>query len=43
MTYKEDVIRATNPDTVDFLNARIEALERRVEFLEAKIEVNTNN
>ena len=43
MTYKEDVIRATNPDTVDFLYARIKALELRVEFLEAKIEVNTNN
>lgn len=43
MTYKEDVIRATNPDTVDFLNARIKALELRVEFLEAKIEVNNNH
>tara|TARA_R110000764_G_scaffold233635_1_gene326954 strand:+ start:577 stop:708 length:132 start_codon:yes stop_codon:yes gene_type:complete len=43
MTYKEDVKRASNPDTVDFLNARIKALESRVEFLEAKIEVNNNH
>ena len=43
MTYKEDVKRATSSDTVDFLNARIKALEKRVEFLEAKIEVNNNH
>lgn len=39
MTYKEDVKRATSPDTIDFLNARVDALQRRVEFLEAMLEV----
>ncbi|MEJ6791984.1 MAG: hypothetical protein QNK89_04425 [Lacinutrix sp.] len=39
MTYKEDVKRATSPDTVDYLNARVDALEKRIEFLEAQIEV----
>lgn len=39
MTYKEDVKRATSPDTIDFLNARVDALQRRVEFLEAQLEV----
>lgn len=43
MTYKEDVIRAISIDTIDFLNARIKALESRVEFLEAELEINNNN
>ena len=43
MTYKEDVVRASSVDTIDFLNARIQALESRVEYLEAKIQVNNNN
>jgi len=41
MTYTEDVKRATNPQIIDFLNARIEALEKRVEFLEAQLDVVT--
>jgi len=40
MTYSEDVNRAVSTDTIDFLNARIEALEKRVEFLEAQNEIN---
>jgi len=40
MTHTEDVRRVSSPSQVDFLNARIEALEKRVEFLEALIEVN---
>lgn len=43
MTYSEDVKRATSTETVDFLNARIEALEKRVEFLEAQNEINNLN
>ena len=46
MTHYEDVKRATTPTTIDYLNARIEALESRVEYLEAIIEVeylNNNN
>ncbi len=39
MTHYEDVKRAATPSTVDYLNARIEALEKRVEYLEAIIEV----
>jgi len=39
MTYKEDVKRATSLDTIDYLNARVDALQRRVEFLEAQLEV----
>jgi chaperonin cofactor prefoldin len=42
MTYSEDVKRASSTDTVDYLNARIEALEKRVEFLEAQIEIKNN-
>ena len=34
MTYSEDVKRASSNETVDFLNARIEALQKRVKFLE---------
>ncbi len=40
MTHIEDVKRASSPDTIDYLNARINALERRVEFLEAQNEIN---
>ena len=54
MTYSEDVKRIssywdnlndtfTNPDTVDYLNARIEVLEKRIEFLEAQNEINNKN
>lgn len=39
MTHYEDVKRAATPTTVDYLNARIEALESRVEYLEAILEV----
>ena len=39
MTHSEDVRRAATPTTIDYLNARIEALESRVEYLEAIIEV----
>jgi len=49
MTYSEDVKRTATPDTIDYLNARVEALERevvilaqRVEFLEAQIEIKNN-
>lgn len=39
MTHYEDVKRAATPTTVDYLNARIKALEDRVQFLEAILEV----
>jgi hypothetical protein len=39
MTHTEDVKRAANNDTIDYLNARIKALENRVEFLEASLEI----
>jgi len=42
MTYIEDVKRAPSTDTIDYLNARIDALEKRVEFLEAQIEIKNN-
>lgn len=42
MTYSEDVKRSSIPDTIDYLNARVEALEKRVEFLEAQIEIKNN-
>jgi len=42
MTYIEDVKRASSTDTIDYLNARIKALEKRVEFLEAQIEIKNN-
>mgnify|MGYP000701530461 FL=1 len=42
MTYSEDVKRASSTDTIDYLNARIKALEKRVEFLEAQIEIKNN-
>lgn len=43
MTYLEDVNRAASIDTIDFLNARIKALEKRIEFLEAQNEINNKN
>ena len=39
MTYSEDVKRTSSPDTVDYLNARIDALQKRVEFLENFINI----
>ena len=39
MTYSEDVNRIASNDTIDFLNMRIIALENRIEFLEAQIEI----
>jgi hypothetical protein len=39
MTHYEDVKRAATPTTIDYLNARIEALESRVQYLEAILEV----
>tara|TARA_R110000737_G_scaffold118089_2_gene150672 strand:- start:24 stop:155 length:132 start_codon:yes stop_codon:yes gene_type:complete len=42
MTYFEDVKRTSSPDTIDYLNARIEALQKRVEYLEAQNEINNH-
>jgi|TARA_R110000751_G_scaffold26853_1_gene71398 hypothetical protein len=39
MTYSEDVKRSSSPNTIDYLNARIDALSKRVEFLEALNEI----
>lgn len=39
MTHIEDVKRASTPDAIDYLNARIEALEKRVKFLENFINI----
>ena len=42
MTHIEDILRLKNTpteDLVDYLNARIKALEDRVEFLEGQVEV----
>ena len=39
MTHYEDVKRAATPTTIDYLNARVEALERRVKYLEQIIEI----
>jgi len=42
MFYKEDILRirqTPTEDLVDYLNARIKALENRVEFLEGQVEV----
>tara|TARA_X000001382_G_scaffold130904_1_gene127730 strand:+ start:1257 stop:1412 length:156 start_codon:yes stop_codon:yes gene_type:complete len=41
MTHSEDVKRVANNGTIDFLNARVKALESRVEFLEAQLDVLT--
>lgn len=38
MTGSEDVKRVANANVVDFLNARIQALESRVEYLEIQNE-----
>tara|TARA_R110000782_G_scaffold27899_1_gene70280 strand:- start:3919 stop:4059 length:141 start_codon:yes stop_codon:yes gene_type:complete len=43
MTYSEDVKRTATYDTIDFLNMRIKALEKRIEFLEAQNEINNLN
>ena len=42
MTHYEDVKRAATPTTIDYLNARVEALERRVKYLEQIIEIDQN-
>jgi chaperonin cofactor prefoldin len=42
MTHIEDILRlrqTPTEDLVDYLNARIKALENRVEFLESQVEV----
>ena len=42
MTHIEDILRVKNTPTeelVDYLNARIKALEDRVEILEGQVEV----
>ena len=39
MTHSEDIKRVSTPETIDFLNARVQALEKRVRLLEAKLEV----
>jgi polyhydroxyalkanoate synthesis regulator phasin len=39
MTHYEDVKRVATNETIDYLNARIQALEKRVQYLEAIIEV----
>ncbi len=39
MTHTEDVKRAASNETIDYLNARIKALENRVQFLEATLEI----
>ena len=43
MTHTEDIKRLASNDTIDYLNARIEALENRVQYLEAIIEVKILN
>ncbi len=43
MTYSEDVKRTSSPDTIDYLNARIEALENKVRELETEIRINNLN
>jgi tetrahydromethanopterin S-methyltransferase subunit G len=39
MTHTEDIKRIKGNDFQDYLHYRIEALEKRVEFLEAQLEV----
>jgi len=42
MTHIEDILRVKNTptdDLVDYLNARIKALENRVEYLEGQVEI----
>ena len=43
MKHIEDVKRASTPDIIDYLNARIEALEKGIKFLEAQNEINNKN
>jgi len=43
MTHSEDIFRVSTNDTVDFLNARIKAMEKRIQYLEAIIEVEILN
>ena len=43
MTYSEDVKRTSSPDTIDYLNARIEALENKVKELETELRINNLN
>ena len=38
MTHYQDVKRVGSTETIDFLNARIQALEKRVKYLEQIIE-----
>jgi len=39
MTHYEDVKRAASSDTIDYLNARVKALENRVKYLENIIDI----
>ena len=42
MTHIEDILRVKNAptdDLVDYLNARITALQNRVEYLEGQVEI----
>jgi len=39
MTHYEDVKRAVSSDTIDYLNARVKALENRVKYLENIIDI----
>ena len=39
MTHYEDVKRAATPSMIDYLNARVKALEDRIQYLEAILEV----
>ena len=39
MTHTEDIRRVKGNDYQDYLHYRIEALENRVEFLEAQLEI----
>lgn len=43
MTHYEDVKRVARNSTIDYLNARIKALEKKVQYLEAVIEVEILN
>jgi len=39
MTHYEDIKRVASDQTIDYLNARIEAMSKRIEYLEAILEV----
>ena len=43
MTHTEDIKRVKGNDYENYLHYRIEALENRVAFLEAKLEVSNKN